>query len=386
MLLLAAITITTAFEAGSLGRVEAVSPVHLRCALKGQADQDGRNRQASWYYFRLDGLPKQEVRLELTDLVGEYNYKPGSHAVTRNTRPVYSYDDRTWKHFPDGNIEWDEKQVRLTLRFTPERGRMWIAHVPPYTTAHLARLLGDIGRSPHVRQEPAGKTTQGRELPLVTITDLAAPERDKKTIWIMARQHAWETGTSWVVDGAMRFLVSGSPEAARLRREILWKFFPLADPDGVVNGQVRFNTHGFDVNRNWDTAEPSRMAEIAAMKNAMLAWIDGGRRIDLFLTLHNQEGGDYIDGPPGDGAQRFFEALAKTDSFQASGGPRNIFARGAVEKGRMTVNQALFHERKVQAFLMELGVERNVKLGRPRTTGDNLAFGPALLQALASVL
>jgi len=382
LLLIAAITVTTSFEAGSLGRVEYVSPVHLRCAVKGQADQDGRNRQANWYYFRLDNLPKQDVRIELTDLAGEYNYRPGSYSVTRNTRPVYSYDDRAWKHFADENVEWDEKQARLTVRFKPERPRVWIAHVPPYTTAHLARLLGDIGKRPQARQESAGRTVHGRELPLVTITDPAAPDSDKKVVWLMARQHAWETGTSWVIDGAVRFLVSDSPEAAKLRRAVVWKIFPMADPDGVVNGQVRFNANGYDVNRNWDTADARVVPEIAAMKKSMFDWIDSGRRIDLFLALHNQEAGDYIEGPAGAVAQRFFDALDKTASFQASGGPRDSFGKGAVDKGRMTVNQALFQERKIQAFLMELGVERNAKLARLRTTDDNLQFGPDLLKAI----
>ncbi len=329
---------------------------------------------------------KQDVRIELTNLSGEYNYRAGSHAVTRNTRPVYSYDNRAWTHFPTENIEWDEKQVRLTIRFKPERPRLWIAHVPPYTTAHLAKLLGDIGKRADVKQEPAGKTVRGRELPLLTITGAATPERDRKVVWLMARQHAWETGTSWVIDGALRFLVSDSPEAAKLRRDIIWKVFPMADPDGVVDGQVRFNTNGYDVNRNWDTADAGRMPEIAAMKRAMLAWLDAGRRIDLFLAMHNQESGDYIEGPASPMAQRLFDALAKTDSFQGAGGPRDSFARGPVDRGRMTVNQALLRERKVPAFLMELGVERNVKLGRLRTTDDNLKFGPELLRAIASAL
>ena len=393
LLFLAAITASAAFEGGSIGRVEQVSAAHLRCAVKGQADQDGRNRQANWYYFRLDSLPKHEIRIEFTDLVGEYNYRAGSHSMTRNSRPVYSYDNLRWTHFRDQDVQWDEKQVRLTVRFRPERERAWIAHVPPYTTAHLSSLIEAIGKRPHVKREAAGKTTQGRDLHLLSITDPSVAESDKKVVWVMARQHAWETGTSWVMDGALRFLASGDPQAAELRRSIVWKFFPMADPDGVVNGQVRFNTHGYDVNRNWDTADPQRTPEIFVMKKAMLDWIDSGRRIDLFLAMHNQEAGDYIDGPfrPENErarrmAQRFFDALATTDSFQAAGGPRNSMSRGLVAKGRMTVNQALAHERDIAAFLMELGVERNLKLGRLRTTEDNVRFGPVLLRTLAQVV
>lgn len=391
--LLLAITVAASFEGGSIGRVEQVSSTHLRCAVKGQADQDGRNRQANWYYFRLDGLPKEEIRIEFTDLAGEYNYRSGAHSMTRQTRPVYSYDNRTWTHFGDEDVSWDEKQVRLTVRFRPERGRAWIAHTPPYTTEHLGSLLASISKHPHVSRDSAGKTTQGRELPLLTIADPTVQEKDKKVVWVMARQHAWESGTSWVMDGALRWLASEDAHATQLRRSILWKFFPMADPDGVVNGQVRFNTNGYDVNRNWDTADARRTPEIFVMKKALLGWMDTGHRIDLFLAMHNQEAGDYIDAPfrpEEEGArglaQRLFDALAKTDSFQAVSGPRNSLTQGPIARGRMTANQALAQERHVPAFLMEIGVERNDKLGRLRTIEDYQRFGPTLLQTLAQAV
>jgi hypothetical protein len=45
-LLLLAVTFHTDFEGASLGKIEKVSETHFRCAVKGEADQDGRNRQA----------------------------------------------------------------------------------------------------------------------------------------------------------------------------------------------------------------------------------------------------------------------------------------------------------------------------------------------------
>ena len=42
------------FDSGSLDRVEKTAHDHFRVFVKGQTDQDKRNRQASWYYFRVD--------------------------------------------------------------------------------------------------------------------------------------------------------------------------------------------------------------------------------------------------------------------------------------------------------------------------------------------
>ena len=126
-------------------------------------------------------------------------------------------------------------------------------------------------------------------MPLWTISDPAVPLGDKKTVWLMFRQHSWESGSSWAGDGAIRFLLSDDPAAVRLRREVVWKIFPMADPDGVERGGVRFNTNGYDLNRNWDVEGAELMPEIAAQRKAIADWLEAGRTVDLFLTLHNTE-------------------------------------------------------------------------------------------------
>src|SRR5262249_23698667 len=121
LFLLASISVTTNFEGGSLGKVETVAPNHLRCAAAGQTDQDQRNRQANWYYFRLDHLPKTPVTVDIVNLAGEYNYKGPVYAVTKDTRPVYSYDGKTWRHFSNEQVSWEAKEPRLTITFMSER-------------------------------------------------------------------------------------------------------------------------------------------------------------------------------------------------------------------------------------------------------------------------
>jgi len=71
----------------------------------------------------------------------------------------------------------------------------------------------------------------------------------------------------------------------------------MVDPDGVARGGVRFNKYGYDLNRNWDAPDPKLMPEIWAQRKAVLDWVDQGRRIDLFLSMHNNETIDYIATP-----------------------------------------------------------------------------------------
>ncbi len=384
-------TVDTRFEAGSAGRVETVSENHIRVAVIGETDQGKRNRQPSWFYFRLDGAAGREVIIELDQLHGEYNYKKHDGSGLRNMKPVYSYDNLTWTHFDSS--EWDAKSSSIKVRLKPAKDRVWIARQPPYTTAHLERLLKEIGGSKYLKREVVGKTAGGRPILLLTVTNPAAPDQNKKVIWLMARQHAWESGTSWVCEGALRFLVSADPAAARIRDGYVFKIFPMADPDGVVRGGVRFNAYGYDLNRNWDTADPQRMPEIFAQRKAMLEWIDRGGRMDLFVSLHNTESADFISGslaaggpPVQELAHRFSKLLDET-SFYAPKGPRDgSAALKSADKGRLTVYDYLFRERKAPAFLMELMVDTNPKLSRPPTVADRLEFGAALVRSMAAAV
>jgi hypothetical protein len=378
--MLAATTIHTDFEGGSLGRIEKVSNTHYRLGAKGEKDQDGRNRQANWYYFRVDGAPRKEMTLDIVDLPGEYNYKPNRGAITKDTPPVISYDQRTWKHIE--TFEYDAGEPKLRLRVTPAAARFWIAHTPPYTAANLARLRAEAIRHPDFREDVIGKTAGGRDLVLWTIAS-ADSDRKKKTVWLMFRQHSWETGSSWAGEGAVRGLL-------RDHENIVWKILPLCDPDGVARGGVRFNANGYDLNRNWDIENAAKMPEIAAQRSAVREWIRSGHSVDLFFSLHNTETSEYLDGPPAGGrplAERFFRTLSEETSF-APTRPLQYSDTTTTPgmAGRMTVVQGLYRDFQIPAFLMEQRISYNEKLGHLPEIPDRIAFGGELVRAVAKTI
>lgn len=392
LLWILAITVSTNFEAGRIGRVERIRENHLRCEVPGETDQDGRNRQPSWFYFRLDGVAGRELTLELAGLHGEYNYRRHDGSGHRHMRPVYSYDNRAWRHFESS--EWDGESAAVRVRLRAEKDPVWIARQPPYTTAHLQRLMAELRRHPHFRRRMIGRSVEGRPLWLLSVTNPRLPDSGKKVVWLMARQHAWESGTSWVTEGALRWLLSDDAQAARVREAFSFQVLPMADPDGVYRGGVRYNRHGYDLNRNWDAVDPGRMPEIYAQRKAILDWVDAGRRIDLFLTLHNTESRDYVQGPLSAGglpmrrlAESLWEALVEMTAFHSPAGPLDQpETKTSGAKGRMTVTEGLFYERRIPAFLMELMVDPSPRLGRPPTVEDRLEFGAGLVRALCRAL
>ena len=221
----------------------------------------------------MDGVRGRDLALTLTDFVGEYNGKPGACPMGPDIVPVFSEDGEHWRGVPE--VTWDDRAKEATIRLRPERDTVWIAHQPPYTPRRLARLLEQVDRCDDARIEVIGKTVRGRDLHLVTVTDADVPDRDKVTVWLQARQHAWESGTSFVMEGALRFVTSDDPDARSLRRRVVFKFTPMVDPDGCAAGQVRFNANGYDVNRHWDEVDLRRkrfltlMPEIWYVKKAI---------------------------------------------------------------------------------------------------------------------
>ncbi|TAM78695.1 MAG: hypothetical protein EPN47_20110 [Acidobacteria bacterium] len=385
----ARMTFTTDFEGGSLGKVVRVTDTYTRCILLGEVDQLGRNRQVSWYYFRIDGAPDSELTIDFTDLAGEYNFRPGNHAITPETPPVYSYDGQRWMHV--AKEDWHAFEGSMRLRIKPAHSRLWIAHVAPYTNRRLAQLLQEIKGAPGLEYQVIGKSVQDRDIPMLTITDRGNESKEKKVVWLMFRQHAWEAGSSWVGEGSIRFLLSSDPIAARIRKKAIFKVLPLQDPDGLFRGGVRFNAYGYDLNRNWDANDPAKMPEIAAARNAILNWADHGGRIDFFLSLHNDETNEYLSGPPSPKfrplGQKVFEELTRTTTFDPSRGYEEDATQAKLpEPGRMDVAEALYYQHSLPAFLMEQRIAYVGKLGRCPTIADRMEFGKSLVKAVWAAL
>lgn len=373
------------FEAGALGKIEQRGETEYRCHVEGQCDEHGRNRQANWYYFQMLDVKGRDLTLTLTDFVGEYNGRPGACPMTAETIPVFSYDNQTWQHFP--SMTWDDQNKEATLRFTPDADTIWIAHVPPYPYSRVTALLEEVGRIECVRTEVIGRTTQGRELALVTVTNPALPDSDKKTVWLIARQHAWETATSYVLEGALRYISSDDPAARRWRDRVVFKFIPTMDPDGCAAGHVRFNANGYDLNRHWDEVDLrtkawlERVPEIWYVKKCILAYRDSGQSIDLLLNMHNDEMPEYIDSQATDEqAQRVLRRLYPLLKDRTTFDPDSDLRMSA--RPDRTTNW-LYQERKIPVATMEQRIGPSRKLGRRPTVADRLEFGAQLIQAMA---
>lgn len=301
------------FESGSpsLWRVE--DNTRVAFTPKKDWDQDSVNTSVSWFYGRLTNVLNRPVTIEAAGLdYTVYNGVRGSILpFGRNTYPVYSYDREHWERFTCCEIDTLGRAFRMRQIFS--RDTVWVAYTVPYTFSRLERLLGELRDCPALRVEELGRSVQGRPLYVVTVTEPSGNPDNRPVVWIVARQHSFESGGTWSSEGLLRFLASDSPEAAEIRRSLVIRVCPMLNPDGVTDGGTRFNARGVDLNRHWNKSDPlsddpARAPEITLLKKALADWRKE-HRLDLWINLHNNdmvwdEDGDYVRFAPKDQESR----------------------------------------------------------------------------------
>jgi hypothetical protein len=174
-----------------------------------------------------------------------------------------------------------------------------VAYFAPYRydTQH-ADLMARSALSPLVTRSTTGKSVQGRDVDLLTITDpahhsLTAEGKQKRVVWIVCRQHPAETMAEWWADGFLDRLLassngddcSGDLERDVLLRGALINIVCCANPDGATLGLTRTNAAGMNLNREWSAPSEGQTPEIFGI----MAKISASSCCDLVLDVHGDE-------------------------------------------------------------------------------------------------
>lgn len=283
------ITVDTDIETGSLSLWQVCDDT-IRVLPWRDYNHAGRNWTAIWCHFRIRGATGRRITLEFLDLADEWQHTP-SFAWGPHTRPVYSHDGQTWHRFTD--VAYHQARQQLTVRHTAQADELWVAYIEPYGVERLNRLLHDLAGSPGVAVDTVGTSVEGRDLSRVTVGDPAA---DRPRVLVIARQHPWETGTSYAAEGLLRFLTSDDAKAKQFRERLTFIVMPMLNPDGVLRGGTRYNARGYDPMRDLDQAGPDDSRETWHMLGAMREARAAGQGSDLILNLHNnnQEARDLV--------------------------------------------------------------------------------------------
>ncbi|XP_016065049.1 PREDICTED: cytosolic carboxypeptidase 4 [Miniopterus natalensis] len=189
--------------------------------------------------------------------------------------------------------------LTFAVTFPHSDDACYLAYHYPYTytalMTHLDILEKSVNpREVYFRQEALCQTLGGNSCPLVTIT--AMPEsasadhleqfRQRPYQVITARVHPGESNASWVMKGALEFLVSSDPVARLLRENFIFKIIPMLNPDGVVNGNHRCSLRGEDLNRQWLAPSAQLQPTIYHAKGLLYYLTSTGRGPVVFCDFH----------------------------------------------------------------------------------------------------
>jgi hypothetical protein len=283
--------IDTGFENASPLWYEVAADGTIHVHLVYDHERSSPNRAAGHIHFLLHARTGSKLTFEFRNLDNVWNGQPGSVAGELKT-VVISENGRQWTPVPTESLPGN--RVRLTVDMPGPR--LFVARLEPYRLSDLDRFMESIRKSRLVQITSIGTTAGGRDLEVVRVGDAAAPYR----VFVRARAHPWEAGSSWVAQGLMQRLLEEDDDARKFRAQYAVYFLPMANKDGVARGMTRFNVNGKDLNRNWDKpADGSLVPENAALERWLEGLIAAGRRPHLAIELHNDGRGLlHISRPP----------------------------------------------------------------------------------------
>lgn len=246
-----------------------------------------------WWFFRVNGItPGETITFRLRGSTatvakpGAPPQKPLASSWAMPAQATFSIDGKVWLHTEPGKRQ-DEWMI-YTLQ--PEAASVFIAWGPPYTPSTAARFVREMSeKSPHAKAMELCRSRGDRPVPMLHVREGERTQAQRFGVWVQARQHAWECGSSWVAQGFAEWLLSDANEAAWLRQHAEIFIVPIMDVDNTATGNGGKDALPQDHNRDW-SAEPHWNEIIAAQRKVGELIAEG--RMDVFLDLHNPAPGD----------------------------------------------------------------------------------------------
>ncbi|QDV50921.1 M14-type cytosolic carboxypeptidase [Gimesia fumaroli] len=274
------LTVSSAFDGGS---AEVLEIDQTGRSIKIRPAGDPQFGWPCWWYFQVTGIqPGEEITVTVdASQMKQANGKKLSSNWALPEQAAYSVDQKHWLQTPvgvrsDGTCQWSVKV---------DANQAWFAWGPPFVPADAKKLVERLSREhSDVAAFELCKTRAGREVPALVVSHDESETDSRMVIWVQARQHAWESGGSWVGRGFIEWAVSDAPQAVELRKKADIYFVPIMDIDNVATGNGGKNQVPHDHNRDW-----SETPQWNSVKTAMrsLKAFDQQKRLVLFVDLHN---------------------------------------------------------------------------------------------------
>ncbi len=260
------IAVSADFPGGSV-KVESIEGTTIRVLPAVHPDHGW----TCWWYFEVRGATPGET-LTL-DVGGGVWATPDRAAIRAGGAWIHGEPGERTK----GRIRYAVKAPAATFR---------VAWGPPFVLKDAEEVVAAAAKAcPSAKPFELCKSREGRAVPALRVRE----GEPKAGIWIQARQHAWESGGSWVGRGFVEWLTSDDARAVALRKAAEVVYVPIMDVDNVERGAGGKEAKPQDHNRDWSDAP--HWHEVRAAQAGIRA-LAAEKRFDVFVDLHNPGASD----------------------------------------------------------------------------------------------
>ncbi len=277
-------TVSEDFECGSIGEITKLSDTEWELFLANDNDNpDLPEKWRNWWYVKMNDI-NQETPTEITIKNRGWPYY---------YLPVYSYNQIDWVRFTEDEVSQnDNNELIMKKQFTKET--VWIARFYPYTFSDLENYISTLDGNPNINIQTPGFSQNGDPIYLFKISDFDVADSTKERVFMHARTHPAETAPSFMIEGLVNFLLSGTQEASEILSGFEFYIFPMQNVDGVIAGNYRSTpqTENLEVMWYYDIENPLNLTADAPQEvnvihqYALDLMSDGGSPVSMALNLH----------------------------------------------------------------------------------------------------
>jgi murein tripeptide amidase MpaA len=255
------------FDGGSIIVINS----HERENVQLKLATENNSKTTQWFYFKLQ---TQKNRLHNIRLLNASESQFSS--AWREYQVMASYDEKNWFRV---KTSYDERELVFT--HTPERNSVSYAYFVPYSYLRHQRIIKETIDSKQASLDILGRTIQGNPIELLTFGN---PNKAKKKVWFIARQHPGETMAQWFAEGLIERLVNQDSVAKEILKTCVIYIVPNMNLDGSILGNHRTNSKGLDLNRQWHSPTENDCPEVYFVRKKILE-----TGVDIFLDIHGDE-------------------------------------------------------------------------------------------------
>uniref|UniRef100_A0A8D8VZJ2 Cytosolic carboxypeptidase 6 n=2 Tax=Cacopsylla melanoneura TaxID=428564 RepID=A0A8D8VZJ2_9HEMI len=302
------------FETGNLGRIDFTSEFEYDLFIRPDTCNP---RHRLWFNFVIDNTRlDQRVILNIVNIGKTKNlFREGMTPLVRSTsrnKKWYRMLNRD-VYYHRSNAHRKHYVLSLIFAFDKEEDAYQISFSYPYSYSKCKLYLDTLEKKKNefFHREVVNHSIQKRNIDVVTITDLKMNENHKgklRVVVILSRVHPGESPTSFICQGIIDLLISNHHIAKTLRSHVVFKIFPMLNPDGVFLGNFRSNYVGLDLNRSYHhISEWSHPGIYSALTLITSLNQDKNLELDFIIDLHAHSSlkGLFIYGNSYDDIYRF---------------------------------------------------------------------------------